>query len=133
MTPSYVFVGERPSERAIRMGVKWRDGRLAAKQLFDALDGAGISRAQCDFVNLFGMRHDRDCSPARRAAIAREIVRRPAIVVGMGKKVCAELDRLGVVHVPIAHPAARGRIRKKEAYAAHVRERVIEHVGGWES
>lgn len=32
-----VFVGERRSPAAIRMGVRWPDGRLAAKQLFDAL------------------------------------------------------------------------------------------------
>lgn len=33
----FLFVGERPSPKAATMGVTWRDGRLAAKQLFDAL------------------------------------------------------------------------------------------------
>ena len=29
---NYLFVGEKRSELAIKMGVTWKDGRLAAKQ-----------------------------------------------------------------------------------------------------
>lgn len=46
-----MFVGERRSQSAIRMGVHWEDGRLAAKQLFDALLALGIDPQRCEFVH----------------------------------------------------------------------------------
>src|SRR2546428_7453216 len=48
---SLLFVDERRSPAAIRMDVRWQDGRLAAKQLFDALSGVGIDPGKCQFLN----------------------------------------------------------------------------------
>jgi len=41
-----LFVGEKRSDTAKRMGVTWEDGRLATKQLFDALRDNGVDPVQ---------------------------------------------------------------------------------------
>lgn len=68
MKPSgrLVFIGECRSLTAQRKGWTWKDGRLAAKPLFE----------------------------------------------------------VGFRHIALVHPAARGRIRKRERYHAHVKERL---------
>ena len=48
-----IFVGEEPSQTAIRMGVTWKDGRLAGKQLFDAFEANGFDPGKAFFINLF--------------------------------------------------------------------------------
>jgi hypothetical protein len=40
----------------------------------------------------------------------------------MGRVASSVLSRHDIAHVQMVHPAARGRIRKKERYAAHVQE-----------
>jgi hypothetical protein len=59
-----------------------------------------------------------------RNAVRRVLraVARGLTVVAMGKKVQVELERRGIAHAAIVHPAARGRIREKSRYAAHVQE-----------
>lgn len=115
------FVGERPSQKALDMGVAWEDGRLAAKQLFDALRAAGIDPAACRFTNAART----GAGPLRvkpwLGRTLRRARRRGDTVVAMGAWVASLLRRLGVAHLRIVHPAARGRIRKKAAYAAHVK------------
>jgi hypothetical protein len=93
------------------MGVTWVDGRLAAKQLFDALNAVGIPPNQRSFTNLF---------EHRGLAVTRHHLRAGSKIVAMGKKVQRELTRRGIPHIPIVHPAARGTIRLKSNYAAHV-------------
>ena len=116
----YLFVGEKRSQKAIDMGVTWVDGRLAAKQLFDALRAVGIDPDAQRYDNLF------EEDPPDRA---RRRVRRAAeagwVVVGLGQKVCAHLREYGIRHVPLTHPAARGTIRRKDRYAAHVRAALV--------
>jgi len=107
-----VFVGEKRSKLAVRKGVTWQDGRLAAKQLFDALAHAGIDKDRCTFVNWF----ERG-GPTKVRKIA---VDSGVIVVGMGRKVQAALKHAKIAHLELVHPAARGAIRKKERYLAHV-------------
>ncbi len=98
------------------MGVTWKDGRLAAKQLFDALRAAGIDPAAARFSNLF---EDDD---RRRVVLAlRRAVSRGWTIVAMGKKVQAALLFENIAHLRLIHPAARGRIRGKQRYADHVR------------
>ena len=109
---SYLFVGEKRSKLAVKMRVRWDDGRLAAKQLFDALAFAGVDQARCVFANWF----ERG-GPTR----VRGLAQRGLVVVGMGKKVQAALVRAKIPHVELVHPAARGAIRKKERYAEHVK------------
>jgi hypothetical protein len=56
----------------------------------------------------------------------QEAKARGATVLAMGRLVQAELARRHIPHRPMVHPAARGRIRKRERYVEHVRE-VLEH------
>jgi len=121
--PQFLFVGERPSPKAARMGVTWEHGRLAAKQLFDALFAVGLDPKSHRFDNVFVP------TPEGPEVVCRNAVRRikrAAIsglrVVAMGKKVEAVMAAKCIPCLSIVHPAARGRIRKKERYAEHVRE-----------
>lgn len=105
-----LFVGEKRSQLAIKMGVTWEDGRLAAKQLFDALEACDIDPQKQKFCNWF-------------EDGGKEIVRsHSGTVVAMGLKVKKALEKEGIPHLFIYHPAARGKIRKKELYESHVRE-----------
>lgn len=113
-----LFVGEKPSITAARKKWRWEDGRLAAATLFDALKAAGIEPSACRFTNLFGDR----VSNAEKASKTRlkEIQAAQSegyVVVAMGQKVSRQL---GIEHIPIRHPAARGAGRLREAYRAHV-------------
>jgi hypothetical protein len=103
-----LFVGEKRSKSAIRMGVTWKDGRLAAKQLFDALERCGLSREECVFLNWF----ERGTKKAIRNHEGPRIA--------MGRKVQRALELAGIEFVPMVHPAARGAIRKKDRFACHV-------------
>lgn len=105
-----LFVGEERSERAKQLGVRWADGRLAAKQLFDALRACCLDPELCHYTNWFergGKKRTREHS---------------GIVVGLGQRVQAALRDSKIVHVALIHPAARGKIRKKSRYFQHVRE-----------
>lgn len=107
----FLFVGEQRSNRAVKMGVRWTDGRLAARSLFDALEANGIDPLGHCYTNLF---------EHRGLATVREHQAAGCEVVGMGAKVQAKLTRAGIPHRALVHPAARGRIRRKDRYAAHV-------------
>jgi hypothetical protein len=93
----------------------WEDGRLAAKQLFDALHEIGILPERCFFLNWFDL---------RRRKRLRELIAQGYKVIGMGLKVQLALDKSGIEHIGIIHPAARGKIRRKENYTAHIRQRL---------
>lgn len=114
----FLFVGEKRSNTAVARGWTWRDGRLAAKTLHEALRSINVDptcEVQCDYVNLW--------SDGDRLMLARLAKRWPGrVVVSLGSKVGDELSRLGVAHVKVKHPAARGWIRGRGRYAAHVRE-----------
>ena len=107
---SFLFVGEERSQLAKNNGWTWADGRLAAKQLFDALQTCGIDPESCFFCNLF-----------ERGGLAA-IKRHSGPVVAMGRRVQTELERRGIQFIPLVHPAARGKIRRKDRYTRHVRE-----------
>ena len=118
----FVFVGERRSRRAAKLGVSLIDGRLAAKTLHDALRAAGLAPERSVFLNLF---HDhpaeaRPCDNALQAV--RSLAAAGAAVVGLGRRVQAALRCAEIEHVPLTHPAARGAIRARAAYQRHVRE-----------
>lgn len=105
------FIGEERSPTARRKDWRWQDGRLAAKQLFDALRAAGVDPAACCFLNLFE-RHG--TAAARMHALAGDVL------IAMGARVQSALARSNLAHIAMIHPAARGRIRRKDRYAAHV-------------
>ena len=129
-----IFVGERRSSTARRKNWTWRDGRLAARPLFEALSAQGVDPAAQAFVNLWT---DAATPTIKRSTIEMLRARRDlasrrghpgVVVVALGRRVDAELARRGVDHVAIVHPAARGRIRKRERYIAHVSDRLRDHV-----
>jgi hypothetical protein len=109
----FLFVGEKKSNRAVQMRVSWRDGRLAAKQLFDALHACGIDPTDCDFANWLNMRDRKKIYNAYADGTS---------IVGMGQIVQNGLTRSNISHIKIVHPAARGRIRGKALYKAHIRK-----------
>lgn len=110
----YLFVGEKRSATAIRMGVTWKDKRLAASHLYKALTFIGIDWEDCDFMNVF----EDDIAKIRS---------HKGTIIGMGRKVERELKKHNIEHEFIYHPATRGEVRNIEKYKAHVKER-INHI-----
>lgn len=105
----YLFVGEKRSNKAVQMKVTWKDGRLAAKQLFDALHYCGINPIKQDFCNWF----EGGKNKVRTTTLP---------IVAMGRKVSNALKQERINHIFIFHPATRGKIRKKELYLEHVKQ-----------
>lgn len=116
----YIFVGECRSQTAIDRGWKWTDGRLAAAPLFEALRAAGIDPNSQEFVNLF--RDPPGSAKVDGASVRKLLAATGCVIVAMGKRVAGELAKRGIVHTPIVHPAARGKIRRRDRYIAHVCE-----------
>ena len=116
MKGPFLFVGEQRSDLAVRMGVTWEDGRLAAKQLFDGLIANGIDPKKQKYANVF--------EQAGRLKIDCYRSGKKFKIVGMGRKVQAELIKMGIDHIAIVHPASRGTIRKKENYIAHIKQKL---------
>lgn len=116
MKRNLLFVGEERSELAVKMNVTWKDGRLAAKQLFDALNHVGIDPKDCKFTNIF-----------ERGGLTaiKNHKKEKGTIVCMGNKVKRELDKRKISYILIVHPAARGTIRKKENYFQHIKESLI--------
>ena len=112
---NFLFVGEERSNRAIEMGVTWKDRRLAAAHLSKATDALGIEWNSITFKNVY----EDDIE---------DIKSFDGIIVGMGRKVERELKKHQISHLYIHHPAARGKIRIIENYVAHVREQLEEVV-----
>lgn len=109
----YLFVGEKRSERAKKMGVTLQDGRLAAKQLFDALEHCNINPQEQEYCNWF-------------EGGKGKVRGWDGPIVAMGEKVANALKKENIEHIQIVHPAARGKIRKKELYCQHVMEKIYE-------
>jgi len=115
----FVFVGERRSRRAIQMGVRWEHGRLCARTLHAAVRAIGLAPEEQGYVNLYF-----DAEPpaldeavlARLRALSAEGIE----IVGLGRIVQRALERAGVDHRQLIHPAARGAIRARAVYQAHV-------------
>lgn len=112
----FTFVGEKRSERAINMMVTWEDGRLAASTLFKALAKLGLDPYRSRFYNFWY--DDGEPNPN----VLRAIRTSSCPVVALGRKVSAALTAIGVNHIKMTHPAARGKIRKAAKYEAHVKD-----------
>lgn len=113
-----LFVGERRSKTAKRMDVRWESGRLAAKQLFDALD---IVWPEWPYSTEFVNFTDRGGKATIKALYSQGYV-----IVAMGGKAQAKLASWKVKHTGMVHPAARGKIRRKSRYRAEVRRTLTE-------
>lgn len=112
---NFLFIGEKRSRRAIDMEVKWEHGRLCASTLFRALLACGIYPEHHSFRNLWYDDGELDPNTVRFARGAQPRV------VALGRKVSCKLQKLGVAHVYLTHPAARGKIRTTRLYMEHVR------------
>lgn len=117
--PAWVFVGERRSPRAIALGVTWQDGRLAAKTLHDALRSLGLDPARQIYVNLFRENGSRAVDEGVLRTL-HALDNAGVTIVAMGRAVQAALRRAGLPHRRMIHPAARGLIRARATYQAHV-------------
>lgn len=109
-----LFIGERRSQQAINNGWRWEQGVSTARVLFDSLREIGIDPESQEFMNLWD-----DEGNLQEVPEGKEIV-------AMGKRVEKKLDEMGIDHIAITHPAARGKIRKREIYIAHLREKLNE-------
>ena len=107
----YLFVGEKRSNLAIKMGVTWKDKRLAASHLSKALESIGIDWNDCEFKNVF----EDDINSIKQFK---------GTIIAMGRKVERELKKNNINHLYIHHPAARGKIRIIENYKNHVKNQL---------
>jgi uracil-DNA glycosylase len=121
----FLFVGERPSERALRMGVTWSDGALAGATLFDALRNLGLDTSQQCYRNLYTspIRGATTDGEDEREAVSeiKQAQERGLTIVGMGHIVQRVLTRERIPHLQLRHPAARGRERLRARYHTHAR------------
>lgn len=118
MSGRFLFVGERRSPRAISMGVRWEDGHLAARTLHAALSVAGVALSDCRFINLFD--DSTGALDQQNVAAIHSALAAGMQVIALGRLVQNSLRQLGIPHVEMVHPAARGAIRARERYQAHV-------------
>src|SRR5436309_15128788 len=91
---TYLFVGERPSRRAVALGATWQNGRLAAKTLHAALRACGLDPAAQHFVNLYRapVPSRQDCADEGAAlAVIHRHLAAGMVVVGLGQPVCSRL------------------------------------------
>lgn len=116
---AFVFVGQRRSALAIARGLTWEDGHLSAKTLHDGLRALGLDPGAQVYLNLFPDDGPSVVDPDALERV-RSLAARGMIVVGMGRIVQAALDRAGVIHRGLVHPAARGAIRARSTYRAHL-------------
>lgn len=121
MTTLLLFVGECRSLTAKRMNWTWKDGRLAAKPLFEALRAMGVDPAAHQYVNLWTDADPPFIPPTRTGWLRMRVERDGVTIVALGKKVSTELSKRGIDHVALVRPAARGKIRKRERYHEHVK------------
>jgi hypothetical protein len=126
-----MFVGECRSITAQRKGWTWADGRLAAKPLFEALEAMGVDPKAHHYTNLWTDNVSGTTIANRGPGILGSTIKlimargsEGCVIVALGKRVSAELAKRGIVHVALVHPAARGAIRKRERYHAHVAEKL---------
>lgn len=123
MTTTFLFVGERPSHRAVEIGATWQNGRLAAKQLHDALRALNTDPEEHEYCNLY---RQPDAGPwdiadeQEALQVVRQAQATGLTIIGMGAIVSMRLEIAGVAHLRLIHPAARGAIRRKDRYTAHV-------------
>ena len=117
----YLFIGEKRSALARKMNVTWKDGRLAAKHLFTAIERTNIDVDNCNFKNIF--REILEYNQVNKTAI-REIKKFDGIVVAMGRKVEKVLVNNEIDHKFIYHPATRGVYRNIDKYCTHFKNQI---------
>jgi hypothetical protein len=122
-TTRFLFVGEKPSRKALKIGARWETAQLAGRTLRDALAALGLADAERIFINLFGDDPEAPLEDGPRVRARARAIRAHQgagfTVVGLGRNVQQMLERHRIKHLRLTHPAARGRIRRKELYIEH--------------
>ena len=118
----FVFVGERPSFRAVQIGATWQNGKLSGKTLREALLAFHLDPAAHHYLNLYPHPQSLDDAAWEEEACGEimHLIEQGYIVVGLGRLVSDRLKQRRIPHLFMIHPAARGEIRRKERYHAHV-------------
>lgn len=93
MNKNFLFVGEERSPTAIRMGVTWKDRRLAAAHLSKATDALGLDWESLTFKNVYEDNIE-------------DIKSFDGIIVAMGRKVERELKKHQIRHEYIHHSSS---------------------------
>lgn len=122
-TTRFLFVGERPTGRAARIGATLQNGRLAGKTLHGALRALKVDPHRQQYLNLYCWPDANPADEASEEETCREIEHRARsgyVVVGLGHKVSRRLWVHCIPHLRLIHPAARGTIRRTECYRLHV-------------
>lgn len=135
---SLLFVGECRSLTAQSKGWTWKDGRLAAKPLFEALAAMGVDATAHAFTNLWTDNATGQTPGASGSAVIawqkigrlKTHTKAGGVIVALGKRVSEELTKREIAHVALVHPAARGKIRKRERYHEHVRAKLETVITG---
>jgi len=130
----YIFVGERPSISAWKFSKQWSDGAYAGKQLKDAIDKIDcLEFADITFCNLWTKPKEKS-TPAIDVVDLDKSLHEITLyskwwtVVGMGKIVQDQLGNAGIRHLKLVHPAARGKIRRKDRYLKHCKQVLCQEV-----
>ena len=121
----FVFAGSAPPPGPWPPGPPGRTGASPACTLHAVLRDLGLDPAAQRYLNLFpGDPARGEPDPEHLRLLRRWVARtRPhPVVVGMGRLVQRELTRAGIPHLALTHPAARGAIRARARYRAHVAE-----------
>ena len=117
-----VFVGERRSRKARERNASWTNGGLAAHTLHAALRACSTDPNTVLFLNLFQEGDGARVVDAATLEQLRTLALESATVIALGRVVQRTLRRYAISFVPLTHPAARGRIRTRAVYQAHVAE-----------
>lgn len=112
---NYLFVGEKRSDRAVKQGVFFGDGKsLAGCKLFTALQDCGIDPKESNHCNLF-----------ERGGITT-VRKHKGPLVALGTKVYKELRKRGYKKaILVYHPAVRYHLGSKQFYNNHIKERLV--------
>ena len=104
----FIFVGENRSKTAVEKGWSWQncqvtgEPHLSAIPLWKALKGIDLNPSHQTFFNLW----DENWK--------------------INKYVHKELEKIGVEHKTIIHPAARGKNRRTDLYNSHIKK-ILSH------
>lgn len=126
---TFIFVGENRSKTAQEKEYSWegcqRSGKpvLSAIRFFDALSYLGLDPGEQIILNLWNDDWTFNIDVLGNLKVLAD---KGEIIVGMGKRVQTELERLGIPHRKLIHPAARGKIASKELYRRHLGEVLSE-------
>ncbi|HKM19973.1 MAG TPA: hypothetical protein VJY47_01995 [Candidatus Dojkabacteria bacterium] len=135
-----LFVGENRSNMAQEKDWSWercqleKKPRNCANQLFDALEYCGIDPydiSKIHFINAFEDDLTEWVVNEDLHDIFRFYCESGFAIVSLGNRVHRHLEEIDIPHIQLIHPAARGKIRKKENYREHVRERLFEGLTHW--